>query len=860
MKASVTTILFNEYGINAQPGQKVECPFCNHKTFSIKSDDSLGKCFHPNCGRFITAAQYGDHFNGRISQIIEEVYFDFREELFKCKDKDGRNAYNYLVRKRRIHWRVVKDSMLGAVPPGYNVKKKFKPLIKEIEKAIESAKKAQKSKRGRPKKSDGDLEDRLNFLVEARDKLTKCIKDRTGWLCFFHTDANHRIVAIRFRKPYSNRYVYFKPFKEIAGVFGNSLFSPNENDCPEHFNDQLIVFEGEINQLQLQSLCLRYGIKIGKSIGYLQACAVGGVNNADFETIQQINPHPVICYDNDESRAGFKLVENARDVMSVSAFTTPEIDSDLDDFIRSYGRKFKKAWTAFNRLMADKTLYPREYARVAEEIFLIRKMNLKQFEINAEVAETLIKDLRSRGEFYYDGQESYFFFNAEKKLVCIHPDDPEFYLTLNKYKINRADHIYKYLQEACWVEALRYGIKTDIHRLAYYNRSTYTLYLFNHANQIYRISPKNIDLVDNGTDGVLFIADPKAQPFTMSPHSDKAVSLLDEIIVSKINFAKDLLCPNERRIVITLWFLSLFFESVMPTKPILAFIGQRRSGKSITLRKMGMLLFGSHFNVTTIPDDLKDFDAAVTNSYIVFFDNADTKRSWLDDRLAILATGGNIKKRVLYTTNKLIEFPVRCFMAVTSRTPHFRRDDVAERLVIMRVDQYDPSKLIGEVKLLSEVVQNRDEIMSEVMRYLQEVVKALKEGENLKVPGAFRMADFFTFAYKIAHYAGIKKTVKRVFDKLSREQSYFTLENEPIFELLLIWAEENEEREVTNTELYKELSDLAEEKRIKSFYKSVRSFSQRLSNLRSNLEEFFDITERPISGNRKVFTYRLKRR
>ncbi len=40
MNASVSAILAETHGITAQPGVKVECPFCHHTTFSIKRDGS----------------------------------------------------------------------------------------------------------------------------------------------------------------------------------------------------------------------------------------------------------------------------------------------------------------------------------------------------------------------------------------------------------------------------------------------------------------------------------------------------------------------------------------------------------------------------------------------------------------------------------------------------------------------------------------------------------------------------------------------------------------------------------------------------------------------------------------------------
>lgn len=55
MITTVSQVLAREHGIDASPGRKVECPFCGRRTFSIKSDDSVGKCFHPSCNESLVA-------------------------------------------------------------------------------------------------------------------------------------------------------------------------------------------------------------------------------------------------------------------------------------------------------------------------------------------------------------------------------------------------------------------------------------------------------------------------------------------------------------------------------------------------------------------------------------------------------------------------------------------------------------------------------------------------------------------------------------------------------------------------------------------------------------------------------------
>jgi hypothetical protein len=860
MSASVSAILSETHGITTQPGAKVECPFCHHKTFSIKRDDLLGKCFHPACGRFITPSQRDGKSPQNLTNVLEAIYHDFHQELLSLQNARYQNAYTYLVTERQIHPRVVADSMLGAVPSGgYNLEAKFTPLIEEAEAAVKESEQARSGKRGRPQNAKGlTPEDRLRLITEALEKLRRCILDHAGWLAFFYTDAQHRIVAIRFRKPYSKYFAYFKPYRTVAGLFGHSLFTPYTSGELQSLNDLLIVTEGEFNQLQLQSLVARRAEAVGKEPDYLSACAVGGVTNADYPTIRQIARAPIICYDHDASSAGFALVEKARETMSVTGFTSPKPDTDLDDFIRSFHDDHHAAWEAVKALVAGRRHYPRHYQAVAEEVFACRQNqgpedSRREFEINAEVADIIRADLHGRGRFYHDGASPYFFFEVEKQLIAIDPDDIQYTLVLARYGINRAESIYRYLLEALYVEAFERGTRTEVYRLAYYNSVAFTVYVFNHHNQIYRITPDVIDMVDNGTDGILFLSNARAQPFRVEK-PDVSDSWLDRIVVSQINFAADQLTPDERRLMFTLWFFALFFESLMRTKPILAFIGPKGSGKSITNRKVGLLLFGDAFDVMPLTEDSKDFDAAVTNSAFVAIDNADTKCEWLNDRLAIVATGGTIKKRELYTTNKMVEIPTHCFLAITSRTPQFRRDDVADRLLIMKVQRFDAFK--SEKSLLTELLQNRQQIMSEVVYHLQEVVRALRAGQGVDDSGAFRMADFTDFAIKVARYTGVEDQVKVIFTKLTHEQSAFTLEGNSIFELLSAWAPQNAGREVTNADLCKELAELAkQEGTIFAYEGKTRAFAQVMSHVRSNLEEFFIITERSGGGRKTFFAF-----
>jgi P4 family phage/plasmid primase-like protien len=367
MSMSASGQLAEKYGIDIKPGRKGNCPFCGHATFSIKPDDTIGKCFHPTCGRFVTPGVHGATLENGLHRVLEEIFQDFHASLLELGGTNHpNNAYSYLVHQRGIHHRVVSDSMLGAVPLGYNWASKFDSVIKSAEAAV----RVEKNDDGRHATDCVySAEHNLEFLVEARDKFRTCTQGNAGWVAFFYTDASHRIVGIRFREPYCKHIVYFKPYKTVAGLFGHGLFTPYRSEGGKSLNDFLLVTEGEFNQLQLQSLSLRYGEVTGQDTGYLFACSVGGVNNADYEVIRRTSRRPIFCYDNDSDDAGLTLVNKARETMSVCAFTTPSPASDMDDFIRSFEDDYRVAWEAVKALVAGRKSFPRIYSGTGMEFY-----------------------------------------------------------------------------------------------------------------------------------------------------------------------------------------------------------------------------------------------------------------------------------------------------------------------------------------------------------------------------------------------------------------------------------------------------------------------------------------------------------
>ena len=367
MVRTVSQILLEDFSISMRPGQKGACPQCHQTTFSVKGDDTLGKCFHPACGYFLIAETDQTATRRGLTAVLLTIAHDCHAELLRLASGQH-NAYTYCAEERGIHPQVIQHARLGAVPSGYDVAALFQSALAEAKDAVKAA---QTSKVGRPsRKVLEQAEARLTWLETQQQKLVDCFAHRAGWLVFVYEDAAHRPVALRLRQPYSRIFVSFKPGP--AGLFGREFFTPYQHPANQYLNDHLVVVEGEFNALQLQSLTIRYEEATGQPQGYLNACAVGGVLTADGEAIARVAPHPVVIYDHDTNQAGFELVKRLQSVMPLEACTTPLVwgdKSDLDSFITDFAQDAVGAWEAVKALIKAKHPYGRVYSGTGEEFF-----------------------------------------------------------------------------------------------------------------------------------------------------------------------------------------------------------------------------------------------------------------------------------------------------------------------------------------------------------------------------------------------------------------------------------------------------------------------------------------------------------
>lgn len=823
--------LLRDQGYTVPDKGKFDCPYCGKYTFDTTRDNRFGQCFHPECRTVINTRQTSVHsiFQKLYWEIMTPCHHELQQQIQK-DDGYGTAAWQ-LLKIRKIDQSIVDQCpVMGAVPTQLDLDNIINELRCQLDELT-----------CKPSIKKQALDDWDELIPRLQERLSHT----KGWVVFAYTDQHHQISQLRFRNPSTKAFqsIVFQPGR--YGVFNPTLFKQTNTNKPN------LLVEGEFNILRLHTLEAAAGWQ------FTPAFALGSAAQADLSTVGHFTNSPILFRDHDD--AGEALTQSVCQRFTARVVHSTVPGEDLEDVLNQGGSP-ETALNTVATLLSQATPHYRKLSAIAEDVNIIRKGSggdekLKGFEIKQQVGGLLCHELSRRGQFYHTELAAYYLELERHRLIPIHGESRELSLLLHACGLNPKEGIHDFVIAELERHAVEHGQSTTIHQHTYYDEPTDTFYLYNGDTCIYRITDADITQVVNGTDGILFTDLPRFSPFQRVP-VDSTPDLLSTLILNEINFDQGLLTSDDYKFLLEIWLYALLFNSMMATKPIAAFIGGKGSGKTSTFRRLGVLLYGSAFQVSSMPEKEDAFDAIVTNSPFVVFDNVDGQTAWLNDRLAITATGGTIQKRVLYTTNSLVDYVIKAVVAITSRTPKFRRDDVAERLLIFPV--LPLRKKRSEQQLINSILRHRDECMSQLLFRIQEIVVFLKATKDLPpIETELRMADYATFLVRLVHHQGedMVTYAHDLFHRLHQLQSQFTLEHDPLFALLEVIAAKYPGREWSASELLTQLSQMASDVRIKFNYKSANSLGQKLAQLSANINDMMTMTITRGDGNTNRYTF-----
>jgi hypothetical protein len=298
------------------------------------------------------------------------------------------------------------------------------------------------------------------------------------------------------------------------------------------------------------------------------------------------------------------------------------------------------------------------------------------------------------------------------------------------------------------------------------------------------------ECVENGKDGVLF----RTPPDFLTPwrpdftHRGSGTGLA--WLCSLGHFAGDgYLSIEDQRRLIWIWILHLFMPAVNPVHPVPLHEGVTGSGKSVLGESFGSWLTGPEFEVMDLPsgDATKAEESiklALCKRPLVVIDNVDSPAPWLEDFLCRYATGVRMSRRRLYTDAEEVHFLPRAGLIITSREPHFRREDVARRLLPIRFRLIPDGERRTETSLRQDLDARRARIWGDVLTKLAAIQDAWPTVSSGISP-SHSLADFAVFG-EVVTVADARdpKEWRALMSRLEQAQRRFSTEEDPLVEVL----------------------------------------------------------------------------
>jgi len=402
--------------------------------------------------------------------------------------------------------------------------------------------------------------------------------------------------------------------------------------------------------------------------------------------------------------------------------------------------------------------------------------------------------------------------------------------------VNPALTDYKVLLNATQSAAHNRGQEHAVVKLAYWDTDEKILRVTRFDGVIYVLNGQEIRQENNGDGLVVFLDSP-----TWQPYEPDFTARYDDFIAP---FTRQT-WSSTTQWAAAVWVLSLFFTELCPTRPIAVFLGEKGSGKSMTLRMILRLLFGGMAELLTTPDKPDDFLVSAYHNHILALDNFDGFQEWMRDRLAGLATGIEMQMRTLYTNKEMTPVKFRTWIAVTARQPDtLKRDDLADRLLIFKLERIRDDQRTREGHFLDAIAAMRNRWWGALLNLLNQMVAYLRDND-LPDSSSLRMADWEVFGRAVSQMMGKTDEWKMIVAELKKAQGEFLAED-IIVEAIQKWLEtpNNVNREVLARDLYAECEAVLfnGNKPDSDWPRSVLSFAKRLQNVSEYLKVEFGMT------------------
>jgi hypothetical protein len=248
--------------------------------------------------------------------------------------------------------------------------------------------------------------------------------------------------------------------------------------------------------------------------------------------------------------------------------------------------------------------------------------------------------------------------------------------------------------------------------------------------------------------------------------------------------------------------------------------------------------------------DEENFIIALANNPFVFVDNLDKMFPWLEDILASVSTGSTLGRRELYTTFDERTIRPDTFIAITSRTPKFTRDDISDRGLINNVERF--INYIDEEMLDDQMIKYYDHLWTYFLHDLNKIIRVMRSDNSNDFNTKHRMAGWSRQAQFIEKALNVSEIYdfdfSKFLDSINYERAYFQLYDSFIFEMLKNISHQLSDDWFTSNDIIKLMSEIDPELKLKprtltTFFKNERKPLKLIMGLESRRNSNLDVLE-----------------
>ena len=289
------------------------------------------------------------------------------------------------------------------------------------------------------------------------------------------------------------------------------------------------------------------------------------------------------------------------------------------------------------------------------QVDAIRLAKGAAFKKNRKIARVVETTLREGGKLIRTDAPTFFWQPSESRQL-LRLNSAEFAGHVNRaFGINPQESLFAYIIEEL-KSAMLAEDATEVYRLYRFDEASGVLYVHLGPGAVAVLDGKVVREERNG-DPVLF--EGAGLGLDQVPKKRGKIDLVKKLAASVRFDAFGGLLPKQQRVLLEYALRLLPFIDRAKTRPILALIGPKGSGKTLAFRRIMKVYCGPEAEVSSL-GNLNDAETASIEAFILSIDNFDERNRWQNDFRAKTSTGHQIERRELYTTARVLRFQPRC--------------------------------------------------------------------------------------------------------------------------------------------------------------------------------------------------------